>query len=126
MGFSAQVQNNQTGGGKVSALPNQGQIDPSPKDGSSGHIPFESNGMPQGKGGRSFTYSPTSGQQTMGSPNPYPNTIGMGDNQSNQKMGFGGKGKGGFASAPSGDSMGYGGSNSLIENTYHPESANKP
>lgn len=94
MGFSAQVQNNQTGGGKGGPAPSSGPIDPSPKDGSSGHIPFESNGMPQGKGSRSFTYSPTSGQQTMGSPNPYPNTIGMGDNQPNQPMPQTGKGKG--------------------------------
>ena len=42
MGFAAQVQNNQTGGGKSGPSPSSGAIDPSPKDGSSGHIPFES------------------------------------------------------------------------------------
>ena len=29
------------------------------------------------------TYSPISGQPTMGQPNPYPNTVGMGDNSIN-------------------------------------------
>ena len=55
-----------------------------------------------GKGGKTqgqqgvVTYPSTSGQQKMGSPNPYPNTIGMGDNQGNQPMprSGGGKGKG--------------------------------
>lgn len=55
----------------------------------------QGNQQPQGKGGGSFTYSPTSGQQSMGSPNPYPNTVGMGDNQGNQPMPrSNGKGKG--------------------------------
>lgn len=41
------------------------------------------------------TYSATSGQQQMGAPNPYPNTVGMGDNQGNKPMPrSGGKGKG--------------------------------
>lgn len=47
-----------------------------------------------GKGGSSFTYSPTSGQQQMGSPNPYPNTIGQWDNANIQPMQRSGKGKG--------------------------------
>jgi len=46
--------------------------------------------MSQGKGNRS--YSPTSGQPAMGQPNPYPNTIGMGDNSANTPST--GKGKG--------------------------------
>ena len=54
----------------------------------------QGNNRPFGKSGQSFTYSPTSGQQSMGSPNPYPNTVGMGDNQGNQPMPQAGKGKG--------------------------------
>jgi hypothetical protein len=55
----------------------------------------QGNDRPTGKGASSFTYSPTSGQQSMGSPNPYPNTVGMGDNQGNQPMSSSnGKGKG--------------------------------
>lgn len=43
--------------------------------------------MPQGKGasGQKFTYSPTSGQPQMGSPNQYANTIGQWDNASIQR-----------------------------------------
>ena len=48
---------------------------------------------PQGMQGN-VTYSATSGQQQMGSPNPYPNTVGMGDNQGNQPMPRNGGGKG--------------------------------
>lgn len=94
MGFSAEVQGNQTGSGKGGPVATSAPIDPSPKDGSSGHIPDQSNGMPSGKGDRSFTYSPTSGQQSMGSPNPYPNTVGPWDNANIQPLRSNGKGKG--------------------------------
>lgn len=47
-------------------------------------------GMPMGKG--NMSYSPTSGQPAMGQPNPYPNTVGMGDNSANTPST--GKGKG--------------------------------
>ena len=53
-----------------------------------------SNNRPSGKGGSSFTYSPTSGQRQMGSPNPYPNTVGQWDNASIQPVQRSGKGKG--------------------------------
>ena len=100
MGFSTQVQSNQTSGdtsgkGQSGGFQQIAQPNPNPVDGGSGNMPPSSNGMPRGKGGQqSFTYSPTSGQQSMGSPNPYPNTIGMGDNRGNQPAHFGGKGKG--------------------------------
>jgi hypothetical protein len=51
----------------------------------------------QGKGasGQAFTYSPTSGQPQMGSPNQYANTIGQWDNASiQQPVQRIGKGKG--------------------------------
>lgn len=55
--------------------------------------------MPQGKGpsGQRFTYSPTSGQPSMGSPNRYTNTVGQWDNASvmPQPVQRSGKGKGG-------------------------------
>lgn len=98
MGFAAQVQQPQTSqSGKGASAPQQSQnINPNPPDGGSGNMPDSSNGMPSGKGGRSFTYSPTSGQQSMGSPNPYPNTIGQWDNASIQPFRqSNGKGKGG-------------------------------
>lgn len=51
----------------------------------------------QGKGasGQAYTYSPTSDQPSMGSPNQYTNTIGQWDNAriSQPNRGFG-KGKG--------------------------------
>lgn len=93
MGFSPQVQSNQTTGQPSGFIPPSPQINPNPFDGGSGNMPESSNGLPKGKNS-SFTYSPTSGQQAMGSPNPYPNTIGMGDNQGNQPMPQVGKGKG--------------------------------
>jgi hypothetical protein len=89
MGFSAQVQSPQTGGGKGQAPAPQAetQINPNPVDGTP-------TPQPMGKGGAQ-TNSATSGQPRMGAPNQYPNTVGQWDNTQQQRpMAGGGKGKG--------------------------------
>lgn len=50
----------------------------------------------KGASGQRFTYSPTSGQPAMGSPNRYTNTVGQWDNATIQQPATrsGGKGKG--------------------------------
>jgi len=50
----------------------------------------------KGASGQKFTYSPTSGQPTVGAPNPYTNTVGQWDNATIQQPASrsGGKGKG--------------------------------
>ena len=50
----------------------------------------------KGASGQKFTYSPTSGQPTVGAPNPYTNTVGQWDNATIQQPATrsGGKGKG--------------------------------
>lgn len=105
-GFSAQVENGQNGqpsgkGGPAAQATQSvdSSAAPKPLDGIQNAY-FAQAPMPSGKGNGmqgqqgSVTYSATSGQPSMGSPNPYPNTIGMGDNQGNQPMSSGGKGKG--------------------------------
>ena len=109
MGFSAQVQQPQTGGGKSGSVPQvANQVDNSVnKPLQASFVPDQNidqgygdplqNSHPSvGKGmsGGQATYTPTSGQQKMGSPNPYPNTIGQWDNASIQPMQRSGKGKG--------------------------------
>ena len=59
-----------------------------PTDGTKGK-PFP---QPQGKG--AFSYSPLSGQPQMGQSNPYPNTVGIGDNATKGLVPQVGKGKG--------------------------------
>jgi hypothetical protein len=89
MGFSAQVQSPQTGGGKGQAPAPQAetQINPNPMDG-------KPTPQPMGKGGAQ-TNSATSGQPTMGAPNQYSNTVGQWDNTQQQRpITGGGKGKG--------------------------------
>lgn len=59
--------------------------------------PMQTQDMPQGKGasGQRYTYSPTSGQPSAGSPNQYANTVGQWDNaQISQPTRRSGKGKG--------------------------------
>lgn len=76
MGFSAQVQSPQSSQSSGKGSPSQIA---QPQQGQQGAV----------------TYSSTSGQQQMGSPNPYPNTIGQWDNASIQpSRRIGGKGKG--------------------------------
>jgi hypothetical protein len=85
MGFSAQVQQGQTGGnGKGSSQ------DFEPIQEVSQQTP-----QPMGKGGAQ-TNSATSGQPIMGAPNQYANTIGVEDNTEiqPQQPQSGGKGKG--------------------------------
>ena len=79
MGFSSQMHSPQ--GGKMGNQNVQSQ--PSAGKGSSNPPPM------QGQRG-DVTYPSTSGQQQMGSPSPYPNTISMGDNASNGQPSFGG------------------------------------
>ena len=93
MGFSSQIQtpiqatqNSSSGKGSPSTFATPSTPTPS---GSSGKGSAPQQGM-QGN----VTYSGTSGQQQMGSPNPYPNTIGQWDNASIQPMQRSGKGKG--------------------------------
>lgn len=78
--LSASVQKSTNSSGKGSPQPQQPQqtFQATVPDGTSGN-PF-----PQGKGasGQRYTYSPTSGQPQMGSPNQYTNTIGQWDNAS--------------------------------------------
>ena len=93
MGFSSQVQQSQTSGGKGSP--------PQPFQQTPDSAPNLSSNMsqPSGKGasGQRYTYSPTSGQPAMGNPNAYTNTVGQWDNASvmPQPVQKSGKGKGG-------------------------------
>lgn len=103
MGFSAQVQQGQTGGGgKNGPLASAAQqmtdttqptpSNPQPLDGiNNGYFPQAP--KPMGKGGVQ-THSATSGQPTMGAPNQYPNTVGQWDNTQIQPVRQQGKGKG--------------------------------
>lgn len=96
MGSSiATVQKASNSYGKGSPQPQQTQqtFQPPVIDGAS------LNTSPQGKGasGQKFTYSPTSGQPTVGVPNQYTNTVGQWDNANIQpsfQPRSGGKGKG--------------------------------
>ena len=58
---------------------------------------FGQTGTGKSSSGQAYTYSPTSGQPTMGSPNQYTNTVGQWDNASimPQPTRRSGKGKGG-------------------------------
>lgn len=73
MGFSSTVQSNQTSGPRTASMQPGPQINPLPTDGASGNLPSGYNGA--------ITYSATSGQPSLGAPNPYPNTVGQWDNQ---------------------------------------------
>ena len=87
MGFSAQVQSPQTGGGKGQAPQAETQVNPNPVDGTP-------TSQPMGKGGAQ-TNSATSGQPRVGAPNQYPNTVGQWDNTQQQtQRPMQGKGKG--------------------------------
>jgi hypothetical protein len=80
MGFSAQVQQSQTGAGKGGPVAETQPYPDAPK--------------PMGKGGAQ-TNSATSGQPTMGAPNQYSNTVGQWDNTEQQtQQPMQGKGKG--------------------------------
>ena len=72
MGFSSQVQNNQTAGPTYKLPPVQ-DVNPGPIDGSSGALPNPTNGK--------ITFSGVSNQPSIGRPNQYPNTISQWDNQ---------------------------------------------
>ena len=104
-GFSAQVQQSQTGqpSGKGSPIAQAAQSvasqptdpnTPKPLDGIQNAY-FAQAPKPMGKGGAQ-TNSATSGQPQMGAPNQYPNTVGQWDNtqQQTQSQNGGGKGKG--------------------------------
>ena len=79
-GFSSQVQQPQTSGGKGTPVAETQPVPEQPK--------------PMGKGGAQ-TNSATSGQPTMGAPNKYPNTVGQWDNTQQQtQQPMQGKGKG--------------------------------
>lgn len=87
-GFASQVQQPQTGGGGKGQAP-MPQADTQPNSNPNAGTP-----QPMGKGGAQ-TNSATSGQPTMGAPNQYPNTIGVGDNSQQQtQRPMQGKGKG--------------------------------
>lgn len=95
-GFSAQVQQGQTGGGKGLG-PNDGVMTPNQPVGNPQDLPSPSSG----KGGQQIqgsqgvsTNSATSGQPSMGAPNQYPNTVGQWDNTQIKPTNSGGKGKG--------------------------------
>lgn len=101
-GFSAQVQQPQTSGGKgaVSSIDQansataQQTSQPQPLDGiQNGYFPQSP--RPMGKGGAQ-TNSATSGQPRAGMPNQYSNTVGQWDNAQiqPQQPSYGGKGKG--------------------------------
>lgn len=121
MGFSAQVQQAQTGAGKGQApAPSQSSLVQSQGI----QTNWGASPRPMGKGGVQ-TNSATSGQPQMGAPNKYPNTVGQWDNKSQQpNFGGGGKGKGGMG--PQQSNMASVDQSGMIENTYHPELANKP
>lgn len=76
MGFLASVQQPQTSGGKGAP--------PTPFQQTPDSAPNQQPSYGQGKGasGQRYTYSPTSGQPAMGSPNQYTNTVGQWDNAS--------------------------------------------
>ena len=83
MGFSAQVQQPQTSGGKGQAPAPQAETQPFPQQ-----------PRPMGKGGAQ-TNSATSGQPRMGQENQYSNTVGQWDNTQQQtQQPMQGKGKG--------------------------------
>lgn len=95
---SASVQSPQTSSGKGSpmtrAIDVVDQFRPQTNQSSA---PMQTQDMPQGKGasGQRYTYSPTSGQPSAGSPNQYANTVGQWDNaQISQPTRRSGKGKG--------------------------------
>ena len=98
MGFSAQVQSPQTSGGKTGPMASAASSVANSQPDNTPDVGSPSFGAPQGKGasGQRFTYSPTSGQPAMGSPNQYTNTIGRWDNASIQQptRQQSGKGKG--------------------------------
>jgi hypothetical protein len=75
--------------------PNEPNVNGGTAAGADGPTFGQQNG--KSSSGQRYTYSPTSGQPTMGSPNPYTNTVGQWDNvsiqQPNQQRS--GKGKGG-------------------------------
>ena len=81
-----------------SSTPDQ-SLAPKPLDGVQNGY-FSQPPSSSGKGGKTqgqqgtVTYSPTSGQPSMGSPNPYPNTIGPWDNANIRPFRGNGKGKG--------------------------------
>ena len=113
MGFSAQVQQSQTGGsGKGSPIASAAQQVAEPQSFDKSAIPsvvqddfttsnsqptqsFADTIRPMGKGGAQ-TNSATSGQPRMGQQNQYSNTVGQWDNtqQQTQSQSGGGKGKG--------------------------------
>lgn len=93
MGFSAQIQQAQTGAGKgqsqVARPPQASLVESQAIETNWGNSP-----RPMGKGGAQ-TNSATSGQPRVGAPNQYSNTVGQWDNtqQQTQKP-MQGKGKG--------------------------------
>ena len=95
MGFAAQVQKAQTSGGKGQSPATFSQT-PDSVANQSVSLPAQQN-SPQGKGasGQRYTYSPTSGQPSMGSPNQYTNTVGQWDNASVMPQPVQQRGKGG-------------------------------
>ena len=92
MGYSAQVQQAQTSGGKGQApVPTQSSLPPAQPS-------IQTNWgasapQPMGKGGVQ-TNSATSGQPRMGQQNQYSNTVGQWDNTQIQPVQRNGKGKG--------------------------------
>lgn len=124
MGFSSQVQQPQTSGGKGSGPSSVGQMfqgmgndfnkaSPTGQSGLGAALGgfgseisqqpqvsssvYQDDFKPHGKGasGQRFTYSPTSGQPSMGSPNQYTNTVGQWDNASVMPQPVQQRGKGG-------------------------------
>lgn len=93
-GFTAQVQNDQTGQPSSKGGGQSYNTSPKPLDGIENAY-FAQAPRPMGKGGTQ-TNSATSGQPTVGAPNKYSNTVGQWDNtqQQLQSQSGGGKGKG--------------------------------